>query len=66
MGPMVRPVLLTLGHGYAAARLAASLPGWRVRGTTRSVTQVRFFADDPRDVVQRVNREVSARSGGSR
>ena len=37
-----------------------------VRGTTRSVTEVRFFADDPRDVVQRVNREVSARSGGSR
>ena len=36
---MVRPVLLTLGHGYAAARLAASLPGWRVRGTTRSAAR---------------------------
>jgi len=31
------PVLLSLGHGYAAAALAASLPdGWRVIGTTRS------------------------------
>jgi nucleoside-diphosphate-sugar epimerase len=31
------PVLLSLGHGYAAAALAASLPeGWRVVGTTRS------------------------------
>jgi nucleoside-diphosphate-sugar epimerase len=29
-------VLLTLGHGYAAARVAATLPGWRVLGTTRS------------------------------
>jgi nucleoside-diphosphate-sugar epimerase len=29
-------VLLTIGHGYAAQRLAASLPGWRVLGTTRS------------------------------
>jgi nucleoside-diphosphate-sugar epimerase len=28
-------VLLTLGHGYAAARVAATLP-WRVLGTTRS------------------------------
>lgn len=37
-----------------------------VGGTPRSVTEVRFFADDPRDVVLRVNREVSARSGGSR
>lgn len=28
--------LLTLGHGYSAAALAASLPGdWRVRGTAR-------------------------------
>jgi nucleoside-diphosphate-sugar epimerase len=33
---MTRPVLLTLGHGYSAARLAASLAGWRVLGTTRS------------------------------
>jgi nucleoside-diphosphate-sugar epimerase len=31
------PVLLSLGHGYVAAALAASLPeGWRVIGTTRS------------------------------
>jgi nucleoside-diphosphate-sugar epimerase len=31
-----RPVLLCLGHGYAAAALAASLPPeWRVIGTTR-------------------------------
>lgn len=31
------PVLLNLGHGYSAARLAARLPaGWRVMGTTRS------------------------------
>jgi nucleoside-diphosphate-sugar epimerase len=31
------PVLLSLGHGYAAAALAASLPAeWRVIGTTRS------------------------------
>ena len=34
---MSRPVLLTLGHGYSAAALAASLgPGWRVIGTTRA------------------------------
>jgi nucleoside-diphosphate-sugar epimerase len=32
---MRRPVLLTLGHGYSAARLAATLPGWRVIGATR-------------------------------
>jgi nucleoside-diphosphate-sugar epimerase len=31
------PVLLNLGHGYSAGRLAASLaPGWRVIGATRS------------------------------
>ena len=30
------PVLLTLGHGYSAGRLAASLPGWRRLGTVRS------------------------------
>jgi nucleoside-diphosphate-sugar epimerase len=29
-------VLLTLGHGYSAARLAATLNGFRVLGTTRS------------------------------
>jgi uncharacterized protein YbjT (DUF2867 family) len=30
------PVLLSFGHGYSAAALAASLaPGWRVIGTTR-------------------------------
>jgi nucleoside-diphosphate-sugar epimerase len=34
---MTRPVLLTLGHGYSAAALAASLgPAWRRLGTTRS------------------------------
>jgi nucleoside-diphosphate-sugar epimerase len=33
---MPRPVLLTLGHGYSAARLAASLDGWRVLGTVRA------------------------------
>ncbi len=33
---MARDVLLTLGHGYSAAALAASLgPGWRVLGTAR-------------------------------
>jgi nucleoside-diphosphate-sugar epimerase len=30
------PALLTLGHGYSAAALAASLDGWRITGTTRS------------------------------
>jgi nucleoside-diphosphate-sugar epimerase len=30
------PVLLTLGHGYSAAALAATLPDWRRLGTTRS------------------------------
>lgn len=30
------PVLLTLGHGYSAARLAATLPAWRRLGTVRS------------------------------
>ena len=29
-------MLLTLGHGYCAGRLAASLPGWRRLGTVRS------------------------------
>lgn len=34
---MTRPVLLTIGHGYSAAALAATLPpDWRVIGTTRS------------------------------
>ncbi len=34
---MSRPVLLTLGHGYSAAALTASLgPGWRALGATRS------------------------------
>ncbi|MEM8571193.1 MAG: SDR family oxidoreductase [Pseudomonadota bacterium] len=34
---MGSPVLLTLGHGYSAAALAASLqPGWRCIGTVRS------------------------------
>jgi nucleoside-diphosphate-sugar epimerase len=33
---MPRPVLLTLGHGYSAARLAATLDGWRLLGTARS------------------------------
>jgi nucleoside-diphosphate-sugar epimerase len=33
---MKRPKLLTLGHGYAAAALAARLEGWGVAGTTRS------------------------------
>jgi nucleoside-diphosphate-sugar epimerase len=33
---VTRPVLLTFGHGYAASALAASLPGWRCLGTTRS------------------------------
>lgn len=34
---MTNSVLLTLGHGYSAACLAASLPAqWRVIGTTRS------------------------------
>jgi nucleoside-diphosphate-sugar epimerase len=32
----MQPVLLTLGHGYSAARLAATLAGWRVIGTIRS------------------------------
>jgi nucleoside-diphosphate-sugar epimerase len=37
---MTGSVLVTLGHGYAAARLAASLsPGWRVLGTTRSAAK---------------------------
>jgi nucleoside-diphosphate-sugar epimerase len=29
-------LLVTLGHGYSAAAVAASLGGWRVLGTTRS------------------------------
>lgn len=34
---MSRPVLLTLGHGYSAAALAATLgPGWRRIGATRA------------------------------
>lgn len=37
---MGEPVLVTLGHGYSAAALAASLPGsWRVLGTTRSAAK---------------------------
>lgn len=30
------PVLLTLGHGYSASALAATLPDWRRVGTTRA------------------------------
>jgi nucleoside-diphosphate-sugar epimerase len=33
---MPGPVLLTLGHGYSAGRLVASLDGWRVLGTVRT------------------------------
>jgi nucleoside-diphosphate-sugar epimerase len=33
------PVLLTLGHGYSAAALAATLPDWRRLGTTRAPEQ---------------------------
>jgi nucleoside-diphosphate-sugar epimerase len=34
---IANPCLVTLGHGYSARALAASLgPGWRVVGTTRS------------------------------
>ncbi|MBP7240436.1 SDR family oxidoreductase [Amaricoccus sp.] len=37
---MTRPVLLTLGHGYSAAALAASLgPGWRRIGTIRTTAR---------------------------
>ena len=36
MGAMPEPVLLTVGHGYAAGRLAATLPGWRRLGTVRT------------------------------
>jgi nucleoside-diphosphate-sugar epimerase len=39
------PVLLNLGHGYSAARLAASLPGsWRVLGATRSAEKAAAMA----------------------
>lgn len=31
--------LVTLGHGYSAAALAARLSGWRVRGTIRDATR---------------------------
>jgi len=38
---MTNRVLLSFGHGYAAAALAASLPpGWRVIGTTRDPARV--------------------------
>lgn len=38
---MTRPVLLTLGHGYSAAALAASLgPEWRVIAAARDATAV--------------------------
>ena len=37
-----------------------------VRGEPVEVTEVRFFADEPRPVWQRIAQEVSARSGGSR
>lgn len=37
---MTRPVLLTLGHGYSAAALAARLgPAWRRIGVTRSAAR---------------------------
>jgi nucleoside-diphosphate-sugar epimerase len=39
------PVLLNLGHGYSAARFAASLPGgWRVLGATRSAEKAAAMA----------------------
>jgi nucleoside-diphosphate-sugar epimerase len=41
-----RPVLLTLGHGYAAAALAASLvPDWRRIGTVRSAEKAMGLAE---------------------
>ena len=33
---MTAPRFLTLGHGYSATALAATLRGWRLSGTTRS------------------------------
>ena len=39
------PVLLNLGHGYSAARFAASLPAdWRVLGTARSAARAAAMA----------------------
>jgi hypothetical protein len=37
-----------------------------VRGATETVTEVRFFADDPRAVARQAGRRLSGRSGGSR
>jgi nucleoside-diphosphate-sugar epimerase len=48
--------LVTLGHGYSAAALAASLAGWRVVGTTRSgekAAAMRAAGVEPIDWVDR-------------
>jgi nucleoside-diphosphate-sugar epimerase len=43
---MTRPVLLSCGHGYSAAALAASLPpDWRVLGTTRDAGRAARLAE---------------------
>jgi nucleoside-diphosphate-sugar epimerase len=49
--------LVTLGHGYSAAALAASLVGWRVIGTTRSAEKaaaMRSAGVEPIDWADRV------------
>ena len=59
------PTLLTLGHGYSAAALAASLAGWRVAGTTRSgpkAAAMRTAGVEPIDWADRaaVDRAIAA------
>jgi len=49
-------LLVTLGHGYSAAAVAASLGGWRVVGTTRSpdkAAAMRRAAIEPLDWADR-------------
>ena len=57
--------LVTLGHGYSAAALAASLAGWRVVGTTRSpekAAAMRAAGVEPVDWADRaaVDRAIAA------
>lgn len=40
----MRPVLLSIGHGYAAAAVVAALDGWRVFATTRTPERAEGFA----------------------
>ncbi len=65
---MTRPVLLTLGHGYSAAALAASLgPDWRVLGTARGPARAQALRDagvEPVDWASATELEAAVAAAG--